>query len=93
MLIGVAKEPSISPSTRSQQRSGRYTPPLDRQLRLRPVWHRAVGVILVVVGIEIFMVNDFTRALPGGHSEGYAVVAIFVAGSSTWFFGLFDRFD
>lgn len=71
--------------------SGRYTPPLDRLLRRHPLWHRWAGGTLVITGLAIFIANDVTRALPGGHSEGYALLAIFVAGASLWFFGLFDR--
>ena len=55
------------------------------------MWHRVVGALLITLGAAIFVVNDFTRALPGGHSEGYAALALLVAGSSAWFFGLFDR--
>ncbi len=46
---------------------------------------------MVAAGIVIFMINDFARVLPGGHSEGYAFLAILLGGASTWFFGLFDR--
>ena len=32
-----------------------------------------------------------TRLLPFGHSELYLILALVVAGSSTWFLGLFDK--
>ena len=76
--------------------SARYTPPTP-QYRLRPRWHRFAGWLGVAVGIVIAAVNDLMlmgddlTLLPGGHNEGYLLLGIAVAGSSTWFLGLFDR--
>lgn len=49
-----------------------------------------------MLGVLIAVLNDamfFTEAnlLPFGHTELYLLVAIAVAGCSTWFLGLFDR--
>ena len=76
--------------------SARYTPPTP-QYRLRPRWHRFAGWFGVALGIVIAAVNDLMlmgddlTLLPGGHNEGYLLLGIAVAGSSTWFLGLFDR--
>ena len=75
--------------------SARYTPPKPNY-RLRPGWHRIVGWLGVALGVLIAALNDgmfFTEAhlLPFGHSELYLMLAFLVAGSSTWFLGLFDR--
>ena len=37
------------------------------------------------------LMEDGVTLLPGGHSELYLFLGIAVAGSSTWFLGLFDR--
>lgn len=75
--------------------SGRYTPP-KADYRLRPGWHRIVGWLGVAVGVLIAVLNDGmffteTHLLPFGHSEFYLMLALLVAGSSSWFLGLFDR--
>lgn len=75
--------------------SARYTPP-QADFRLRPGWHRIVGWFGVTLGVLIAVLNDgmfFTdvQLLPFGHNELYLMLALLVAGSSTWFLGLFDR--
>lgn len=80
---------------RTPEPSARYTPP-KANYRLRPGWHRIVGWLGVALGVVIAALNDgmfFTEAhlLPFGHSELYLMLAFLVAGSSTWFLGLFDR--
>lgn len=80
---------------RSPSQSGRYTPP-TRSVRLRPDWHKVVGVAFLVVGISIAVLNDVmllgaTTMLPGGHSEAYLFLGVGIAGYSTWWFGWFDR--
>lgn len=76
--------------------SGRYTPATPNY-RLRPKWHRLAGWLGVAAGVLIALVNDAQffaedlRLLPGGHQELYLLLAIGVAGASTWFLGLFDR--
>lgn len=37
------------------------------------------------------LMGEDVTLLPGGHSELYLLLGIAVAGSSTWFLGLFDR--
>ena len=76
--------------------SGRYTPPAP-SYRLRPGWHRLAGWLGIVAGIVVAALNDLmlmgddVTLLPGGHSELYLFLGIAIAGSSTWFLGLFDR--
>ena len=76
--------------------SARYTPPTP-QFRLRPRWHRVVGWLGVALGVVIAAMNDLMlmgddlTLLPGGHNELYLLLGIAVAGSSTWFLGVFDR--
>ena len=76
--------------------SGRYTP-AHAAFRRRPKVHRVLGWLGVAAGVAIAIVNDamlFTDHrvfLPGGHQELYLLLAIAVAGASTWFLGLFDR--
>lgn len=93
--------PRAGPSPKLGEReapaeSGRYTPP-QRSYRLRPRWHRVAGWSGVIAGILIAALNDgmlMTEGLtllPFGHSELYLILAVFVAGASSWFLGLFDR--
>lgn len=63
--------------------------------RRRPVWHRPFGWAVVVVSVLMIVVNDLTLVglsspLPGGHSEGYLVLGVAVAGAGAWLIGLFD---
>ena len=58
----------------------------------RPLWHKVLGGLLIVLGVVVFFLNDFSPdLLPGAHNEGYAVLGISVAASSIWWFGWFDR--
>lgn len=76
--------------------SARFTP-AKPNYRLRPRWHRLAGWFGVILGIAIVAVNDLMliaedlALLPGGHNELYLLLGLAVAGSSTWFLGLFDR--
>jgi len=75
--------------------SGRYTPK-EPAYRIRPRWHRFAGWTGIAVGIVLAVTNDsmlFTDndLLPFGHQEYYLSLALLIAGSSTWFLGLFDR--
>lgn len=76
--------------------SSRYTP-RQRSVRLRPGWHKTIGLILVAVGFTIVILNimmgggsDLTL-LPGGHNELYLFLGLAVAAYSMWWFGWFDR--
>ena len=74
---------------------GRYTPPKRVAYRIRPRWHAVVGVVQVVFGLAIVVINyiDYAnvRLLPGGHQEIYFVLGIMIAAGSVWWFGWFDR--
>ena len=48
-----------------------------------------MGIVLAVTNDSmLFTDNDL---LPFGHQEYYLIQALLIAGSSTWFLGLFDR--
>lgn len=72
----------------------RYTPPLVRQRR-RPPWHRLTGWLLAAAGVALVLANyaqDFgPRVLPGGHNELYFLLGIVIAGTGSWWLGVFDR--
>jgi hypothetical protein len=75
--------------------NARYTPSAKNRGPLRPVWHKVIGGSLVLTGFVLFVLNDLewfdVHVLPGGHNELYAVLSFLIAGSSAWWFGLFDR--
>ena len=75
--------------------NSRYTPKLKARGPFRPTWHKVVGALLLLAGVGIFVVNDLAwfdiNLIPGGHNELYALLAFLVAGTSTWWFGWFDR--
>jgi hypothetical protein len=94
----VAKVRVARPSDRTTESgSGRYTPPPVPKARFRPRWHRVAGWFGVALGIAVVVLNDAMRfsenltLLPFGHQELYLILGLIVAGSSTWFLGLFDR--
>lgn len=76
--------------------TGRYTRPAPKA-RFRPRWHRVAGWVGIMIGIAVFVLNEAMRfsedltLLPFGHSPLYLILSLGVAGSSTWFLGMFDR--
>ena len=91
----LGRRPGSSGTDGSPQASGRYTPKLKARGPFRPTWHKVVGALLVLLGLGIFVLNDLAwfdiDIIPGGHNELWALLAFAVAGSSTWWFGWFDR--
>lgn len=75
--------------------STRYTPKVKARGPFRPVWHKVAGGLIIAIGLGIFVVNDLAwfdiNLIPGGHNELWAILGILTAGSSTWWFGWFDR--
>lgn len=75
--------------------SSRFTPKIKARGPFRPTWHKAVGVMLVLAGLGIFVLNDLAwfdiNLIPGGHNELWAMAAFGTAFASTWWFGWFDR--
>lgn len=90
-----SRHPSGVPATTSGREavapSARYTPKVKNRGPFRPTWHKVVGVLTILLGLAVFVLNDLDGKLPGGHSELYAVLAIGIAASSLWWFGAFDR--
>lgn len=80
--------PTVEPNSR-------YTPKQKARGPFRPTWHKVIGALLVLAGVSIFIINDLAwfdiNLIPGGHNELYAMLAFAVAGTSTWWFGWFDR--
>lgn len=79
-------------TARSTPASARYTPPRKNRGLFRPVWHKVVGAVLVVVGLTLFIACE--ASLWGIHTYGghiWYMVGLLAAGSSMWWFGLFDR--
>lgn len=90
------------PTPRSRPAASSEPPPKPtvsrieaRQYRRRPRWHRIAGLLSIVAGIAIIVINDLGYAdlalLPGGHSEGYFLLGVAVAASGSWWLGFFDR--
>lgn len=50
---------------------------------------------MVAAGVALVLANyaqDFgPRVLPGGHNELYFLLGIMIAGSGSWWLGVFDR--
>jgi len=71
--------------------SGRYTPPTQTRYRIRPDWHKGVGVASIVFGIGLFIVCQLN--IGGIHNYGghiWYVPGLGIAASSLWWFGAFD---
>lgn len=104
MAANRKKRRSLPPANQRAKRAKPTTPsPASRvtvssrpAFRIRPIWHKVAGGVLVGLGVLVIAVNDLqyiegVRTLPGGHSEGYLFLGLGVAISSAWWFGLFDR--
>ncbi|MEO7557061.1 MAG: hypothetical protein ABIV94_10725 [Acidimicrobiales bacterium] len=80
--------PPVKPNRRS-------TAPVAQTFRIRPPYHKVIGVLELVVGIAIVIVNYIDYAdvsiLPGGHQEVYLILGVAIAAGSMWWFGAFDR--
>ena len=81
--------------TGAERSTGRYTAPKKAAYRIRPAYHKVVGVVELLVGLAIVIINYIdlanVRILPGGHQEAYFVLGLVIAAGSTWWFGWFDR--
>lgn len=99
-----ANRPSIPDQTINRTpvqptaRTGGGQQPRAPLKRVRPRWHSVVGALLVIAGAIVIVLNYAMvlggvpkSALPGGHSEGYLILGLAMAGFSTWWFGWFDR--
>lgn len=100
----VPRAPALTPSERAKRNerqpvtpaaSSRYTPPI-KSVRLRPDWHKTVGILILIAGIAIIVLNEIMLGnsitlLPGGYSVFYLVFGVVVVGYATRWFGWFDR--
>ena len=88
--VAAGSKPTIDAAAHS-----RYTPKQRARGPFRPTWHKVVGALTLLSGVAIFIINDLAwfdiNIIPGGHNELYAMLAVAVAGTSTWWFGWFDR--
>ena len=71
--------------------TNRYTPPVRRPIRIRPEWHKPVGVAAVVGGLALFIacnLNVLGIHRYGGHI--WYIVGLGIAVSSLWWWGALD---
>ena len=90
-------KPAVETGVSTPAPTNRYTPPRRPTVRLRPGWHKTLGLALVVGGFTIVILNILMGGgsdlvlLPGGHNELYLLLGLTMAASSMWWFGWFDR--
>jgi hypothetical protein len=71
---------------------GRCTPPTPPAFRVRPSWHRIIGVLVVVAGGALLFICQFNGW--GIHDYGghiWYLVGGLIAGSGLWWFGMFEK--
>ena len=87
--------PAAARRTAPAAPSNRRVTPKKPPPFFRPGWHRAVGWLIVFLGVAVVVVNDLSyldvKLMPGGHNELYLFLGIGVAAGGSWFLGLFDR--
>ena len=76
--------------------AGRVTRPTPGPRR--PAWHRPLGWIVLTIAVTVLVLNYLMlllsqTLLPGGHSEGYLVLALMIGGVAAWLLGVFDPVD
>ncbi len=82
---------SHTPPTADVEPSARYTGPKPARFRVRPGWHKVVGITSIVSGFALFIIcqlNVFGIHDFGGHI--WYLVGFGIAASGTWWLGLFD---
>lgn len=55
--------------------SGRYTPPIPREVKVSPRWVPIVMFALLIVGMLIIVVN-YLEVLPGGANNMYLLLGL-----------------
>lgn len=63
--------------------------------RRRPSWHKPLGLTVIALAVLVIFANDLALVgaqtpMPGGHSELYLFLGVFVGGLGSWLLGLFD---
>jgi hypothetical protein len=64
------KRGRVTPST-----SGRYTPPIPRQVKVSPMWVPVLIGVLLAVGATMIVLN-YLDLLPGGAKNTYLLVGL-----------------
>jgi len=59
----------------SAEESGRYTPPVPRNVRRSPRWHGALILIFFIGGVLVILLN-YLNVLPFGVQPWYLVVGL-----------------
>ena len=60
--------------------SGRYTPPIPREVKVSPVWVPVLMLGLIAVGASVILLN-YLDVLPGGANNSYLLVGLaFITG-------------
>lgn len=74
--------------------SGRHTPAVP-SVRVRPAWHRPLGVVMLGVGLVVFTLHHAARigmdTIPGVHNMLWFIGSLGVLGLGGWYTGIFDR--
>lgn len=76
------------------QSSSRCTeaPPRRFSYIFRPTWHKVVGALVLLAGLTLFVACEASVGnihAYGGHV--WYLVGLAIAGSSAWWFGVFDQ--
>ena len=61
--------------TAAKDTSGRYTPPIPKEVRVSPTWVPIMMGALLVLGAGIIILN-YLEILPGAASNGYLLVGL-----------------
>ena len=62
---------------KTAQESGRYTPPVPRDVRRSPRWYGAVLIGLLVLGVLMILLN-YIPVLPGAVSVWYLIAGLVI---------------
>lgn len=81
----------------SEERADRVRAAVEKSRKTYPpyrVWHRPVGLALLIAGILVAVMNDLAyvdiEVMPGGHNELYLMAGVFMAGGGAYLAGFFS---
>jgi hypothetical protein len=69
------KDGKAKPGRTTRPPSGRYTPPIPREMKVSPAWVPILMCGLLVVGTAVILLN-YLELLPGGASNVYLLVGL-----------------